>query len=98
MQFILFVRAIYAFETPLFYSHCNHEGNVTIIPSAMRTCQCDPLKGALFALTHFRALHSTTSHFLSCLFPSIENDTHIICFFFFVPFIQKNILKPNFML
>jgi hypothetical protein len=40
--------------------------------------QGDLLRGALFALAHFRALCSTTSHFPSCLFPSILNDTHII--------------------
>jgi len=38
----------------------------------------DPLGGALFVLTHFRALHSTSNHFPSCLFPSIVDDTHII--------------------
>jgi hypothetical protein len=34
--------------------------------------------GALLALTHFRALCSTTNHFTSCIFPSIANNTHII--------------------
>jgi hypothetical protein len=34
--------------------------------------------GALFVLAHFRALCFTTSHFLSCLFPSIVDDIHII--------------------
>jgi len=34
--------------------------------------------GALFALTHFRALCCTVSHFPSCLFPFIIDDTHII--------------------
>ncbi len=33
---------------PLFYSHHNREGDVTIIPSAMGTHQSDPLGGALF--------------------------------------------------
>jgi hypothetical protein len=37
MQFIPFVRAFYAFESPLFYNHCNHENNVTIILFAMGT-------------------------------------------------------------
>jgi hypothetical protein len=78
IQFIPFVYASYAFESPLFYNHHNHEGDVTIIPSAMGTHQSDPLRGALFALTHFRALHSTFSHFPFSLFPSIANDTHII--------------------
>jgi hypothetical protein len=29
IQIIPFVRAFYAFKSPLFYSHCNHEGDVT---------------------------------------------------------------------
>jgi hypothetical protein len=78
MQLIPFVCAFYAFESPMFYSHCNHEGNVTIIPFVMGTHQGDPLGGALFALAHFKALHSIINHFFSCLFPSIVNDIHTI--------------------
>jgi hypothetical protein len=78
MQFIPFVYAFYAFESPLFHNHRNHEGNVTIIPSTMGTHQGDPLGGALFALTHFRALCSIVSHFLFYLFSFITNDKHII--------------------
>jgi hypothetical protein len=44
----------------------------------MGTRQGDLLGGALFTLTHFRALHSTTNHFPSYIFPSITNDIHII--------------------
>jgi hypothetical protein len=44
----------------------------------MGTHQGDPLKGALFALAHFMALHSIINHFPSCLFPSIIDDIHII--------------------
>jgi hypothetical protein len=44
IQFIPFVRAFYAFKSPLFYSHCNREGDVTIIPFAMGTHQGDPLR------------------------------------------------------
>jgi len=51
---------------------------MSFIPSTMETCQGGPFGGALFALAHFRALCSTSSHFLSCLFPSIANNTHII--------------------
>jgi hypothetical protein len=63
---------------PMFYSHHNHDGDVTIIPFAMGTHQSDPLKGPLFALIHFKALHSTIEYFLFCLFPSIINNIHII--------------------
>ncbi len=37
MQFIPFVHAFHAFESPLFYSYCNHESNLTIILFAMGT-------------------------------------------------------------
>ncbi len=60
------------------YNHHNCEGDVIVIPSIMGTHQGDPLGGALFALAHFRALHSIANHFPSCLFPSIVNDTHMI--------------------
>jgi hypothetical protein len=54
MQLILFVRAFYAFESPLFYKHHKCENNVTVILSTMGICQGDPLGGALFTLVHFR--------------------------------------------
>jgi hypothetical protein len=78
IQLIPFFIAFYAFESLLFYNHHDRDGNVTIIPFAMGTRQGDLLGGALFALTHLRALHSTTSHFPSYLFPSITIDIHII--------------------
>jgi hypothetical protein len=37
IQFIPFVRAFYAFESPLFYSHHNCESNIIIIPFIMGT-------------------------------------------------------------
>jgi hypothetical protein len=41
----------------VFYSHHNHEGDVIVIPFTMGAHQDNPLGGALFTLTHFRALH-----------------------------------------
>jgi hypothetical protein len=67
IQLIPFVRAFYAFESPLFYNHHNHEKDVKIIPSTMGTHQGDPLGGALFVFAHFKALHSIVNHFPSCL-------------------------------
>ncbi len=78
MQCIPFIHAFYAFESPLFYSRRNCESDVIVITFAMGTNQGDPLGKALFELAFFRALCFITSHFLSCLFPSIVNDTHII--------------------
>jgi hypothetical protein len=37
IQLIPFVYAFYAFESPLFYSHHNFEGEVMVIPFAMGT-------------------------------------------------------------
>jgi len=78
IQLILFVRAFYAFESPLFYSHHNCDGDVIVIPSIMGTCQGDPLGGALFALIDLKKLYFTFNHFPSYLFPSIIDDIHII--------------------
>jgi len=44
----------------------------------MGTWQGGPLGGALFILTHFRALCSIANRFPSYVFPSIIDDTHII--------------------
>jgi hypothetical protein len=77
-QLVPWIRAFYACESPMFYSHHNHEGNVTIIPCIMEAHQSDPLGGALFALAHFKALHSIANHFFSCLLPSIVDNIHII--------------------
>jgi hypothetical protein len=56
----------------------------------MGTCQGDALARALFALAHFRALHSIVSHFPSRLFPSIVDDTHIVSFLFIVSFTYEH--------
>jgi hypothetical protein len=78
IQLIPFVRAFYAFVSPLIYSYNNCDGDVMVIPFAMGIRQGDPLGGPLFAFVHLRALSSTINHFPSCLFPSSANDTHII--------------------
>jgi hypothetical protein len=78
MQFIPFVHAFYAFESPMFYSHRNCEGKVTVIPSAMGTHQGDLLGRAPFILVHFRAIRFTISQFTSCLFSFITDDIQIV--------------------
>jgi hypothetical protein len=78
IQFIRFVCAFYASESPLFYNHHNREGNIIIIPSITRTQQGGPLGRALFILAHFRALCSIANRFPSYVFPPIIDDTHII--------------------
>jgi hypothetical protein len=53
VQFIPFVCAFYAFEFPLFYTHHNCEGDVTIIPFAMGTHQGDPGGGGIIYFSPF---------------------------------------------
>ncbi len=71
MKLIPFVCALYAFESPLFYNHRNCENNITIMLFIMGTHYGDFLEGTLFALTHFRALHSTNNQFF-CIYISIH--------------------------
>jgi hypothetical protein len=52
IQFIPFVYAFYAFESPLFYNHCHCEGDVIIILFAMGTHQGDPLGGSTISFNH----------------------------------------------
>jgi hypothetical protein len=63
IQLIPFVCAFYAFESPSFYSHYNHDDNVVVIPSTMGTHQTSPLRGVLFALTHLKILLFTMAIF-----------------------------------
>jgi len=51
----------------------------TITSSQSDTQQGEPLGGMLFTLIHFRIFrHIATTH-LTCVFPLLVNDTHIIC-------------------
>jgi hypothetical protein len=52
--------------------------HVTFVNKWFSRMVFDPLGGALFVLSHFKALCFTTNHFPSYLFPSIANDTDII--------------------
>jgi hypothetical protein len=96
IQFIPFVCAFYAFESPLFYNHHNYENNVTGIPSAMGNCQSDPRGRTLFALTHNKALCFIVNCFPSCLFPSIIGGSHIKNPTQLYHF-DMNTFKPNFL-
>jgi hypothetical protein len=35
VQFIFFVHIFYGFESPLYYDHCNHDGDVSVTPSTV---------------------------------------------------------------
>jgi hypothetical protein len=47
IQFIPFVCAFYAFQSPLFYGHRNCECDATIIPSTKGAPKGDPLGGII---------------------------------------------------
>jgi hypothetical protein len=59
----------------------------------MGTYQGDLLGGALFALAHFKALHSTTSHFPSYIFPSKVFGVLLGILTFISSFIKDVMLK-----
>jgi hypothetical protein len=52
--------------------------DLTIISFKSRTQQGDSLGGMLFTLAHFCALHHTTATHLTCVFPLLANDMHIV--------------------
>ncbi|KAL2635415.1 hypothetical protein R1flu_006894 [Riccia fluitans] len=77
-QLFPFVRSFYARRSPLYFSHCSREDEVTLFSSESGTRQGDPLGGALFALAHLCALRTMASEHPLCLFPSLADDTHIV--------------------
>ncbi|KAL2643240.1 hypothetical protein R1flu_010827 [Riccia fluitans] len=77
-QLFPFVHSFYARRSPLYFSHCSCEDEVSLLSSESGTCQGDPLGGALFALAHLHALRIVASKHSLCLFPSLADDTHIV--------------------
>ncbi|KAL2649469.1 hypothetical protein R1flu_017597 [Riccia fluitans] len=77
-QLFPFVCFFYACPSPLYFSHCSLEDEVTLFSSESDICQGDPLGGALFALAHLRVLRTTASEHPLCLFPSLADDTRIV--------------------
>ncbi|KAL2612029.1 hypothetical protein R1flu_023721 [Riccia fluitans] len=77
-QLFPFVHSFYAHRSPLYFSHCSCEDEVSLFSSESGTCQGDPLGGALFALAHLCALRAIASEHPLCLFPSLADDTHIV--------------------
>jgi hypothetical protein len=53
-------------------------GGVSILESSLGMKQGYPLRGPLFALPHYRALLKTIMRALSCVFPSLTDNTHIV--------------------
>ncbi|KAL2653584.1 hypothetical protein R1flu_021712 [Riccia fluitans] len=72
-QLFPFVCSFYARRLPLYFSHCSHEDEVSLLSSELGTRQGEPLDGALFALAHLRALRTTASEHPLCLFPSLAD-------------------------
>ncbi|KAL2612956.1 hypothetical protein R1flu_024648 [Riccia fluitans] len=77
-QLFPFVHYFYSRHSPLYFSHCSREDEVTLFSSESSTRHGDPLGGALFALAHLRALRTMASEHSLCLFPYLADDTHIV--------------------
>jgi len=61
-----------------YYQHKQHElKGVTIIKSSSSTRKGDPLKGLLFALTHYQTFLKPLHKPQNCVFPSLKSNTHI---------------------
>lgn len=75
---IPFIYSFCALQLFLFFSHHSFQGDLFVIKSFIGTYQGDLLGGLFFAPTHFHTFHNSIGIFMSSLFPSIANDTHII--------------------
>ncbi len=64
--------SVLARPSPLYFSKVFRHGDFIIISSKSSAWQGDPLGGVLFTVAHICALH------LTCVFPSLANDMHII--------------------
>jgi hypothetical protein len=53
MQLVPFVCAFYAFESPLFYNHHNHESDVTVVPFNMEIHWGDFFKKGTICISTF---------------------------------------------
>jgi hypothetical protein len=67
IQLIPFVHAFYAFESPLFYIHCDKKCDVIVMPFAMETYQNDPLGGCylLWPILKFKLIGLCNGHHIS---------------------------------
>ncbi|KAL2631219.1 hypothetical protein R1flu_015905 [Riccia fluitans] len=77
-QLFPFVCSFYARHSPLYFSHCSRENEISLFSSKSGTRQGDPLGGTRFALAHLCALGSMASEHPLYLFPSLADDTHIV--------------------
>jgi hypothetical protein len=63
---------------PLYFSEASRHGDLIVVSSKFGTRQGDPLGGVLFALAHICTFHPTATAHPICVFPSLENDMHIV--------------------
>jgi len=52
--------------------------DVMIIPLIMGMCQCDLLRGSMFALVHLKAIEFTIAPISFCEFLLTTNDIHML--------------------
>jgi hypothetical protein len=78
-QLFPFVQWFYIHPSPLYFSQASQHGDFIVILSELGTWQGDPLGGMLFALAHLWIFRPTVATHLTCVFPSLMDDTHVTC-------------------
>jgi hypothetical protein len=76
-QIFPFVWQFYACSSPLYFFQAFQHGDLIIL---LKSCtqQNDPLGGTLFALVHLHSLCFIVATHLTCVFPLLVDDMHII--------------------
>ncbi len=78
-QLCPFVHRFYAHPFPLYFSKTLNHGDLTVISFKFDTRHGDPMGGVLLALTHFHVFCPIIVGHPTCVFPSLTNDTCIVC-------------------
>jgi hypothetical protein len=78
VNIVPFIRLFYGVHSSLYYQHGWHVEGVTIIKSSSNMKHDDPLRGPLFVLAHNWTFLKTIMWALSCIFPSLVDNTHIV--------------------
>ncbi len=85
-KFSLLFVFFYVMESLLFFSHHFPSRDLSIILLFIDKNQGDSLIRPIFAFAHFCVLHCFFGVFLSCFFPSLADDTHILSLVSFISF------------
>ncbi len=76
-QLFFFFRSFYCLQVPLFFSQHSSSKALSVIFSFVGTCWGGPFVGPFFCASLVLCFMLFFEVFLSCLFSSLANDTHI---------------------